>query len=297
MRPRLYTHLAQAIILTRLGRPSVPRACTFLITWACNCRCPYCHVWKRTPRPEMSLSQIKKAFRDLGSLDVIRITGGEPFLRKDLPAVVNHFQDTINPSLIHITTNGSLTDRIVSLVKSVRRPERLHLKVSIDAVGKKQDEIRGVVGLSKQIDSTLKALVRIRKEYGFYLALNLVITPYNKGLLMKVHEYARARGVDIVYEFARKDVLLYQDVGTAQFLENPIPSLEGSYSTKELQQLRRFIETHNTLNNLEERLVDRYFSRGFHNRIVKGKISPQPPCAALSSHIRVLPNGDVPISL
>ena len=45
---------------------------------------------------------------------------------------------------------------------------------------------------------------------------------------------------------------------------------------------------------LADRLVRRYYLRGIGNRLLSGRAMPQPPCVALNSHLRLLPNGDVP---
>ena len=52
------------------------------------------------------------------------------------------------------------------------------------------------------------------------------------------------------------------------------------------------------VSNFAERLVDNYFVNGLHDRMVDGEKSPKgPSCVALNSHLRLLPNGDIPVCL
>ncbi len=45
--------------------------------------------------------------QDRGRLDVVRLSGGEPFLRVDFPEVAESVLAASRPGIIHITTNGS----------------------------------------------------------------------------------------------------------------------------------------------------------------------------------------------
>src|SRR5262245_19234899 len=82
------------------------------ITDRCNLRCQYCmpeeeYVW--LPRDELlrfeELSTLVDVFLELG-VDKVRLTGGEPLLRRDLPALVAMLSE--KPALrdLALTTNG-----------------------------------------------------------------------------------------------------------------------------------------------------------------------------------------------
>jgi MoaA/NifB/PqqE/SkfB family radical SAM enzyme len=43
-----------------------------------------------------------------------------------------------------------------------------------------------------------------------------------------------------------------------------------------------------------ERAAKRYYLRGIRNRLVLGRGTPNPPCVALNTHLRLLPDGSVP---
>lgn len=81
------------------------------ITDVCNFRCQYClpdgyqcdHDRKFLTLPE--IKRISTAFAQLGT-EKIRITGGEPALRKDLPDIIDICKQTQGIKKVAITTNG-----------------------------------------------------------------------------------------------------------------------------------------------------------------------------------------------
>ena len=96
-------------------RPSGPLANLRLsVTDRCNLRCQYCmpeedYVW--LPREDIlqfeEIDRLVDQFLDLG-VDKVRLTGGEPLLRRDLPALVERLsrKDTIRD--LAMTTNAVL---------------------------------------------------------------------------------------------------------------------------------------------------------------------------------------------
>ncbi|RLI79032.1 GTP 3',8-cyclase MoaA [Archaeoglobales archaeon] len=91
------------------------------ITNRCNLRCIYCHhegVDFRDFNEEMSVREIErisKAFFDLG-IKKIKITGGEPLLRKDIVEIINSMPPFKE---ISITTNGTLLAKLADELKEV----------------------------------------------------------------------------------------------------------------------------------------------------------------------------------
>jgi cyclic pyranopterin phosphate synthase len=81
------------------------------ITDVCNFSCTYClpdGYQCDQPRDFLSLCEIKriaKAFAELGT-EKIRITGGEPALRKDLPEIIRICKETAGIKKVAITSNG-----------------------------------------------------------------------------------------------------------------------------------------------------------------------------------------------
>ena len=96
----------------RNQRDSLPRMLTYTVTFRCNARCIMCDSWKMSGEGDLSLEEIQRLLQQLPTMDVVRLTGGEPFVRTDLPEIVALVQKHIQPLWLHITSNGFLTDRI-----------------------------------------------------------------------------------------------------------------------------------------------------------------------------------------
>lgn len=93
-------------------------ACT-IFTQGCNFRCPFCHnsdlLGKDGPQTiptETLLAFLKKR---VGLLDAVCITGGEPTLQKDLPALIREIKAL--GYLVKLDTNGSRPAVLKALVE------------------------------------------------------------------------------------------------------------------------------------------------------------------------------------
>ena len=109
--------VAKSKLLKLFNRVPMPSIAIHFITYRCNLKCRMCSAITYSADEEMNTQQVKDLYDQIKSLQLIRITGGEPFIRNDLPEIMHHIQKRIKPYLIHITTNGTLSDRIVDLVK------------------------------------------------------------------------------------------------------------------------------------------------------------------------------------
>ncbi len=96
----------------QLGRPL--RSLRVSVTDRCNLRCNYCmpeenYVW--LPRQELltfeEIARLVEVFTSLGVTDV-RLTGGEPLLRRDLPRLVEMLAANSRIRDLALTTNGIL---------------------------------------------------------------------------------------------------------------------------------------------------------------------------------------------
>src|SRR6059036_560336 len=100
------------LVVDTLGRPL--RNLRVSVTDRCNLRCQYCmpeedYVW--LPREEIlhfeEISTLADVFMDLG-VDKIRLTGGEPLLRRSLPELIRLLAAKPRLRDLALTTNGVL---------------------------------------------------------------------------------------------------------------------------------------------------------------------------------------------
>ncbi len=199
--------------LNRLGLVKAPRplTLTFSVTNMCQSRCKTCNIWKlyidkpKLKEKELSLSEIEKIFKSLGRIYFFNISGGEPFLRKDLPEIVDLACKYLKPEIIHTPTNGIATDLILKQTEEILKIMKKNgygnipftIKPSFDGVGDKQDEVRGVKGNFKKTLETIKGLKKLAKKYdNLYVGLGTVISNFNIDHIKEVSEYAHSLNVD-----------------------------------------------------------------------------------------------------
>ncbi len=111
------------------------------VTDRCNFRCPYCmpaeifgHDYEFMPRDEiLRFEEILRVLRATVPLGVrkLRITGGEPLLRKDLHRLIRGAREIQGLEDIALTTNGTLLERTAV---SLRQAGLSRLTVSLDSV-------------------------------------------------------------------------------------------------------------------------------------------------------------------
>lgn len=95
------------------------------VTDRCNLRCFYCMPAEGVdylPKKELlSYEEILRLVQIFGSLgvDKIRLTGGEPFLRKDFMDLLRNIKSEEAIKAVHITTNGVLTYKYLDELKAI----------------------------------------------------------------------------------------------------------------------------------------------------------------------------------
>ena len=109
-RPTLAWRTFKGYFKTIVLRQDVLRSVEFAVLFQCNYSCDKCYS-KKLFKPgvdQISIDHVKRLWRECLDLGVIHvnITGGEPFIRKDLPELIRAFQPS--KTLVSLVTNGSL---------------------------------------------------------------------------------------------------------------------------------------------------------------------------------------------
>src|SRR5262245_25152870 len=122
-------------ILDRFGRPL--RSLRVSVTDRCNLRCLYCmpeadYVWlpKETLLSFEEIGTIVDAFTALG-VDRVRLTGGEPLLRRDLASLIATLASRPAVRDLALTTNGVL---LAPQARALRDAGLHRITVSLDTL-------------------------------------------------------------------------------------------------------------------------------------------------------------------
>ena len=287
----------QAVADRRRDRVVEPRLLTYIVTFRCNARCVMCDSWRKDDEGELTLPEIEAIYRQLPRMHAVRLTGGEPFVRKDFSEIAALTQRLLEPGLLHITSNGFLTDRIVAFCEQRDRAVPLQLLISIDGVGEKHDRVRGKRGAFEQSMATVRAIAPRQAELGLRLAVNQTIVDVEGA-----RQYGELRDLLRPLGVRNQVVVAYEASATYSLSRESevAPRGPGGFTTfselppDELRALFDEIEGDLDGYPLPERIAKRYYLDGIRHRLLEQKASPNPPCVALGAHLRLYPNGDVP---
>jgi cyclic pyranopterin phosphate synthase len=197
------------------------------VTDRCNFRCTYCmpkEVYGRDfrflPRPDLlTFEEITRLVRVFvgGGVRKVRLTGGEPLLRRDLPALVAHIAAVEGVEDIALTTNGVLLTRHARALRDAGlRRVTVSLDSVDDAVFRAMNDMdvplaRVVEGIDAAIEAGLAPV-----------KLNAVIRRgVNEAGTLDLARFARERGCILRF-------IEFMDVGTTNGwrLEEVVPAAE-----------------------------------------------------------------------
>ncbi len=169
------------------------------VTDRCNFRCPYCmpkevfgasHPFLGKPElmtlPE--IVRIARAFVALG-VEKIRLTGGEPLLRPDVPELVRALKGEVGAPDVALTTNRSLLEKAAPALGAAGLDR---LNVSVDSLV--EATAGRLNGLGFSVDRVLRG-IDAAAALGLPIKINCVVQRgVNDGEIPALCEYFRARG-------------------------------------------------------------------------------------------------------
>jgi MoaA/NifB/PqqE/SkfB family radical SAM enzyme len=169
----------------------MPVDAVLAVTYRCNAHCKMCGIWQSKPEAELppeEYARLPSSLRD------VNLTGGEPFLRDDLPEIHAAVRSACPRARTVVSTNGLLTDRIVASVRAMGKIEpEIGIAVSVDGPAEVHDRLRGVPGAYAAATGTVRAL----QEAGFRnLRLAFTATRENADCLGQVYALAHELGVE-----------------------------------------------------------------------------------------------------
>lgn len=289
--------IARSAIRNQRGRRDLPRMLTYIVTFGCNARCVMCDSWKKPSPGDLSPEELDGILAQFPRMDFVRITGGEPSIRKDLPELAEIIRRRLDPLILHVTTNAFLTDQVVEFCESRVKDRPLHMLVSVDGFEAKHDEVRGREESWSRAMATIEALAPRRKELKLSLAVNQTIVD-EEGLehYALLREHFRPLGIHNQFVMGYEASATYSlekevdlaPVGGGEF------TTFGNFDRGQLERVLDEVEADLKHYDYSERVAKRYYMRGIRNRLLGKGGKPSPKCVALNSHMRLYPDGTVP---
>ena len=204
-------------LMHAFGRPLAdPINVTISTTFRCNSRCLTCNVYER-PVDELSPAEWDRVFEALGRAPRwFTFSGGEPFLRKDLVEIIQSAVRRCRPEVVNIPTNGTYTERVVDgvtrLCSSIGRTQ-LVVNVSLDAIGARNDVIRGLRGDFEKATETFHALKALRLP-NLTVGLHSVVSRHNVAALPEIADALMAMEPDQYIAEPAEERIELQTIGT-----------------------------------------------------------------------------------
>ncbi len=175
-------HMGETGLLHKLFRRRKLEGVFLFITSRCNSKCRTCFYHEKlNSDDDLTFDEIRRVSETAPKFDKLWLSGGEPFLRKELVEIVKLFYDNNGVRVVNLPTNGLCGDLIVE--ETARLLDAcpgltVHLNFSLDGPGKLHDENRGIPGnFAKTIAVMEKAAERFRGNKRLLMNAVTVITP------------------------------------------------------------------------------------------------------------------------
>lgn len=241
-----------------------PLSAHIKLTENCQAKCISCNYWQSrwqdgidTPRAIELINEIEAA-----GIRSLRLTGGEPLLRKDL----FHILATSNASRfkrIILQTNGLLIKR---LHKEINASPITDIAVSIDGLKESNDVIRGIRGYFDLGMAGLRLLEDKR------LAISVTLNRMSSGELEELAAKAKTVGAELQFNILSESLFFLKGTNVTSLWPE----------SDEVAKIEKFLDGRRP--GYEVDYITQYYS---HERIA------EPPCVLGYLQVFVLSNGDV----
>lgn len=184
-----------------------PKWIWFEVTDNCNSRCRHCHIWQKNPtKNQLTFKELENIFKDplFSEVETIINSGGEPILRNDIVDIIKLEHRLFPKASLDLSTNGLMAERVLGVVQSILAENiKINVGVSLDAIGKKHDEIRGVPGNFEKVNYLLRKLVELRNKYPEKLSMviGLTLSQHTLGEWEKVKNYADNLKIELMAQW------------------------------------------------------------------------------------------------
>lgn len=153
--------------ISHFGAPTPPLLILF-INSICNQKCEHCFYWQSlNGKDDLTLDELLALSRSMGRIEILNLSGGEPFLRKEFSQICRQFIRHNGVRQIFVPTNGYFTDRTVEHIAATLEEPDLDLfavELSLDGLAEFHDRFRVSPGSFKRSMATYDALTALQEK-------------------------------------------------------------------------------------------------------------------------------------
>jgi MoaA/NifB/PqqE/SkfB family radical SAM enzyme len=191
----MFTAQTYGAILKALITKKSPYYIQYYIIGKCNLMCRQCNIVETNSRIEaMPLEQIQETAKNLRKIGagIVLLTGGEPFMRHDLPEIVEAFtREKLNVRLQTAGSKFATEDKLRACYEAGARD----INVSVDSLDHNTfDYINAVPGSSENAFNTIELISKIFRKKSAILSFGTVLSRFNYLEIPSILEFAKRIG-------------------------------------------------------------------------------------------------------
>jgi len=260
----------------------VPNYAIVYVDGRCNMHCSFCCYAAMDARNSSNImpKDWGNTFKRAKSLLHLTITGGEPFLRKDLTEIISEIINNSGVPRVSIKSNGFYLKRIKEYIPElIKRHKNTEFTLSISLDGPKDihDKVREFKGAYDKVVETINIMAEYRKEKNFFLRLASVLTSETKEFLPGLLNETDKWPIDF------HEVILVRDIPDDEQIK-----LKEIY--RQLSESQQKKSSKNWRKSFNGKIFDKLYKETI-KRLDKHK--NHSPCVAGSRFVEIFPDGVV----
>lgn len=261
---------------------------TVSTNFRCNFKCLTCNVYDRKV-VELTAEEWATVFESLGRAPAwMTFSGGEPFLRGDLPDIVLSAVRICQPAVVNIPTNGWFTKRVVAGVERICTASpgtQVVINLSFDHhLPERHDVIRGAEGSYARLLDTLAGL-RALNLANLTVGVHTVVSNENEHDFPDVARGLSALGADSYIAEPAEERVELQTVGLG------ITPRSSTFGRAAAAVLEAEEAASGAVARMARSIRTEYYSRV--TRFLEGDASAMPVCHAGFLSVHIGADGDV----
>jgi radical SAM protein with 4Fe4S-binding SPASM domain len=163
-----------------------------------------CDIWKNKNETFLPPDIYRKLPSGLKNID---ITGGEPFLRPDIPLVVQILKQTAPKARLLITTNGFLVDKIRDQLPDILRFDpKIAFRVSLDGIGAAHEGTRRIPGA---FSKAIKTIENLKSAGVSDVGVIFTMMERNKDQMLMVYDLSRKLKINYSLNIINESPIYY----------------------------------------------------------------------------------------
>lgn len=208
------------------------------IVWTvgCNFRCPFCY------NPQLVTGDIEQFSEEdffsflkerKGVLEGVSITGGEPFLQKDLKDFIKKIKDM--GFLVKVDTNGTSPDKLEEFLD-----EKLidYVAMDVKAPREKYNKVSGIETDVFKIEKSIKVIKEKAPDYEF--RTTFIPNLLKKEDILRIGEWLKGSKHYYIQQFRKEDNLVSSDFKnnnpyTSDYLEETLKEVKPFFKSCEIR--------------------------------------------------------------